>query len=1263
MSTTNFDFLRPREPELWQLGAQAERYFHADPNTCLLKLRQFGEQLAQDVAERMGLHPQPGESQFELIGRLQRAQLVPYEVSDLLHKVRMVGNEANHAGSGDHRSALATLKLCWQLALWLHRSFATPGFKSGPFVPPQAGADSPASRPSITSLPPAKTGSQADAAVRQELNRLREQARSHQQNANDAQLRLQQAQQHTQAQQRAHAQALDSLTQSLSQVQREQAALQAALGEAQTEAQRWQAQARVPRAGAHATTAQAAAWRQAMDAAAQALAIDEFEARSLIDAQLREAGWQADSARLNHAQGTRPQAGAHIAIANWPLQPGAQADDANAWADYVLFAGEQAVGVVEAQATRIDLSACLPLAEHKARQLRALLASDGRTPQQAALPMVYAANGRPWAPSLPSKSGIWCRDTRSAQQLPHALAAFHPPQALLALAPSQAPQHALADLQAPNWRVLRLQPHQRDAIAAAEDALAQGQRRALLTLAPGTGKQRCAAALLLHLLAARRVQRVLWLDHDSTPLPATPTLLNEPHALCRALHLPDAAAALLPPQGWRVHHSSLGRMADVLQARRTPDWGVAQFDLVLALDNLPPGLQHTGASDQDLQAQLADASTVLGHFDCPAIGLAAAPTVHLQFLFGAPVFAYGVAQAVVDGVRQDHAPPEVLHTQLSVAGVWLPAGQALDWLDPASGRIDTQAPAQALSFELEDFNRRVIVTGHTQAVCEALARQIEPEPTRKTIVCCVDADHADRVALALKPALLRAHAGLPESAVLRIDADLPEAPARWQAFTQQAMPLVAVSAHSLALWPASAAVHTLVLLRREDSLLWLDQWCSRAARAALPNTRTVFRIIDAANQHEPSMRWMDAAEPAYSADSTSTGQNAAHSATAHSAALQTSRPPSATAATPSRGKRRKGKARASMPAQRPVAPAPTAPTASTQATPSFSPRLTALVAELVRADDQATRQRLAQLLASGIAPLHAQALPLTRELLAQACGLPLPRLPAHLLDMPTADLPDWWRARPGLAELLDALAPACPPATRLPICTERDLLLDLRPSWGDAAVWQDERVHWQAMGDAAQLLASAQRFTQVLWQRALADAPAPAARPSGPTDTADTAAWRSPALLAALRDWVQQPQHIAPEAARTLAVALHQAGYSEARLAAAWAAVHGRACRPQHGGWVRHWLANAALLDHAQRCEQAHARLLRQPWTSAQREAIAALHHSAQATLVPSLGDWATPRAHETLAQAEQRLNQLFAPGADAVLQAYRDAMWVGTSN
>lgn len=52
---SNFDMLEPYEPQLWRLGALAERYFAEDPNTSLLKLRQFGELLAQSVAARGGL--------------------------------------------------------------------------------------------------------------------------------------------------------------------------------------------------------------------------------------------------------------------------------------------------------------------------------------------------------------------------------------------------------------------------------------------------------------------------------------------------------------------------------------------------------------------------------------------------------------------------------------------------------------------------------------------------------------------------------------------------------------------------------------------------------------------------------------------------------------------------------------------------------------------------------------------------------------------------------------------------------------------------------------------------------------------------------------------------------------------------------------------------------------------------------------------------------------------------------------------------------
>jgi hypothetical protein len=38
---SNFDMLRAYEAQLWRMGALAERYFAEDPNTSLLKLRQF----------------------------------------------------------------------------------------------------------------------------------------------------------------------------------------------------------------------------------------------------------------------------------------------------------------------------------------------------------------------------------------------------------------------------------------------------------------------------------------------------------------------------------------------------------------------------------------------------------------------------------------------------------------------------------------------------------------------------------------------------------------------------------------------------------------------------------------------------------------------------------------------------------------------------------------------------------------------------------------------------------------------------------------------------------------------------------------------------------------------------------------------------------------------------------------------------------------------------------------------------------------------
>jgi len=47
---SNFGFLSWHDEQLVRLGMLAERYFPEDPNTALLKLRQFGEVLAPPLA-------------------------------------------------------------------------------------------------------------------------------------------------------------------------------------------------------------------------------------------------------------------------------------------------------------------------------------------------------------------------------------------------------------------------------------------------------------------------------------------------------------------------------------------------------------------------------------------------------------------------------------------------------------------------------------------------------------------------------------------------------------------------------------------------------------------------------------------------------------------------------------------------------------------------------------------------------------------------------------------------------------------------------------------------------------------------------------------------------------------------------------------------------------------------------------------------------------------------------------------------------------
>src|SRR5690606_28191311 len=102
---------------------------------------------------------------------------------------------------------------------------------------------------------------------------------------------------------------------------------------------------------------------QAATRRASQFELTEDLTRILIDQQLRDAGWEADSLELTYASGARPEKGVNRAIAEWPTRvPGADAD-------YVLFRGLVPVAIVEAKRKRVNVADRITQAERYARDL------------------------------------------------------------------------------------------------------------------------------------------------------------------------------------------------------------------------------------------------------------------------------------------------------------------------------------------------------------------------------------------------------------------------------------------------------------------------------------------------------------------------------------------------------------------------------------------------------------------------------------------------------------------------------------------------------------------------------------------------------------------------------------------------------------------------------------------------------------------------------------------------------------------------------
>lgn len=143
LKSLNFEPLRPVWPELANMGGYAEHYAHSDPESALVKLRNFAERVVDHVYIKLKLSRAPQSNFLDLLNNSSFRMVATDLVLDKLHLLRKLGNRAAH-GEGVHATdAVRCIREAWQLARWLHVTFLAgqPADFSDFKQPPSEGID------------------------------------------------------------------------------------------------------------------------------------------------------------------------------------------------------------------------------------------------------------------------------------------------------------------------------------------------------------------------------------------------------------------------------------------------------------------------------------------------------------------------------------------------------------------------------------------------------------------------------------------------------------------------------------------------------------------------------------------------------------------------------------------------------------------------------------------------------------------------------------------------------------------------------------------------------------------------------------------------------------------------------------------------------------------------------------------------------------------------------------------------------------------
>jgi type I restriction enzyme, R subunit len=840
--TTNFDYLKEHDPVFVQLAAAAERSFISDPNTTLIKLRQLGEAIAQDLASRCGIKFDERTSQLDLLHQIRQEIRLEQATLELFHVLRVEGNKATHRFKTHHKEAISGLIVARELTVWYHRAFGKQGasFKPGPYLPPQDPSkelrDLQAQIENLkielhSASQQVDSNAQLSGLVQREKEEYEVLAHQMDMEARKFEQQAKENEQKLLAQQQV-------FEEQLKQVQVELAK--------QTEQNQKILQQQVTQLS------------QKTQKASSQITLNEELTRIIIDQHLVDAGWEADTQELTYKKGARPEKGKNKAIAEWPTT-GKQA------ADYVLFAGLVPIAVVEAKRENENVAGKIHQAERYSRgfkmleSMQAAWVVQGRTIAWADaedghfhVPFVYSCNGRPFVKQLKEHSGTWFRDVREPSNTAEPNEKFHSPEGLLDKL-KRSRELAEQKLKAEGFDYLKLRDYQQKAIAAVEVALANNQKNCLLAMATGTGKTRTIIGLMYRFLKAERFKRILFLvDRTSLGTQALDSFkeaqLEENKTLSSIYNIAELGDMAAEAET-RVQVATVQAMVKRLFASDNPQT-IDTYDCIIVDEahrgyTLDQEMTDGELLHRDTAQYLSSYRRVLDYFDAVKIGLTATPAKHTTEIFGKPVYTYSYREAVADDWLIDHEPPIRYQTLLSKNGIQFAKGASVSAINTQTGEIETAELEDEVNYEVESFNRTVITEGFNKVICEQLAKELDPLGDEKTMIFCATDLHADMVKRLLDEAFKAIYNGdYNEAAVRKITGKSDKVEQLIRNYKNERYPNIAITVDLLTTGIDVLKICHIVFLRRVKSRILYEQMIGRATRRCDDIGKTVFKIYD-----------------------------------------------------------------------------------------------------------------------------------------------------------------------------------------------------------------------------------------------------------------------------------------------------------------------------------------------------------------------------------------------------------------------------------